>query len=266
MCNHGWWHCPRFLLGPLMGDYQPIHRDPNKTHYYTPYEEVPAAEKTFPMYISGNLRISNPGTARAIAEAAKVVRFVRMEDVWVTGYIAKYLHIQHQVMSLLYFNIFVFHKLNLISSFRNVLWSGVVLLKKQWSYIYKRQCRTQEWLSRIIWFHLSHLRLSLVFWESVISHLFTWHFISGLSNIFNFSNIMPIMLKYLIYLLLFCNCRWCYLNKCKNNIYDAWSNMKFIISLKMLSNCVVWISGRKNCFEPCIDVSFTLAEQFNVTF
>ena len=97
-----------------MGDYQPIHRDPNKTHYYTPYEEVPAAEKTFPMYISGNLRISNPGTARAIAEAAKVVRFVRMEDVWVTGYIAKYLHIQHQVMSLLYLNILVFHKFNLI--------------------------------------------------------------------------------------------------------------------------------------------------------
>ena len=86
-----------------MGDYQPIHRDPNKTHYYTPYEEVPAAEKTFPMYISGNLRINNPGTARAIAEAAKVVRFVRMEDVWVTGYIAKYLHIEHQVfMSLQY--------------------------------------------------------------------------------------------------------------------------------------------------------------------
>ena len=135
-----------------MGDYQPIHRDPNKTHYYTPYEEVPAGEKTFPMYISGNLRISNPGTARAIAEAAKVVRFVRMEDVWVTGYIAKYLHIQHQVfMSLhsVYEQSFIPTKLH-NQSYRNVLWNGVVLLKEQWSYIYKRQCRTQEWLSRII--------------------------------------------------------------------------------------------------------------------
>ena len=104
-----------------------------------------------------------------------------------------------------------------------MLWSGVVLLRKLWSYLNKRQCRTQEWLSRIIWFHLSHLRLNLVFWESAISHLFTWHFISGLSNIFNYSNIMLIMLKYLIYLLLFCICRWCYLNKCKNNIYDVWT-------------------------------------------
>ena len=71
------------------------------------------------------------------------------------------------------------------------------------------------------------------------------------------------MLKYLIYLLLFCICRWCYLNKCKNNIYDAWSNMKFIISLKMLSNCVVWKKKLFLQFEPCTDVSFTLAEQFN---
>ena len=80
---------------------QPIVRDPKNYKYYIPYDMVARTgepgKEFFPEYISGNLRISNPGTARAIAEAARVVRFLWLEDVWLTGYIAQYLHIQHQV-------------------------------------------------------------------------------------------------------------------------------------------------------------------------
>ena len=76
-------------------------RDPKNYKYYIPYDMVARTgepgKEFFPEYISGNLRISNPGTARAIAEAARVVRFLWLEDVWLTGYIAQYLHIQHLV-------------------------------------------------------------------------------------------------------------------------------------------------------------------------
>ena len=90
----------RFLLGVMMGR-QPIVRDPKNYKYYIPYDMVARTgepgKEFFPEYISGNLRISNPGTARAIAEAARVVRFLWLEDVWLTGYIAQYLHIEHLV-------------------------------------------------------------------------------------------------------------------------------------------------------------------------
>ena len=80
---------------------QPIVRDPKNYKYYIPYDMVARTgepgKEFFPEYISGNLRISNPGTARAIAEAARVVRFLWLEDVWLTGYIAQYLHIEHLV-------------------------------------------------------------------------------------------------------------------------------------------------------------------------
>ena len=91
-------------MGVMMGR-QPIVRDPKNYKYYIPYDMVARTGKPgkefFPEYISGNLRISNPGTARAIAEAARVVRFLWLEDVWLTGYIAQYLHIQHLVGILL---------------------------------------------------------------------------------------------------------------------------------------------------------------------
>ena len=87
-------------MGVMMGR-QPIVRDPKNYKYYIPYDMVARTgepgKEFFPEYISGNLRISNPGTARAIAEAARVVRFLWLEDVWLTGYIAQYLHIQHLV-------------------------------------------------------------------------------------------------------------------------------------------------------------------------
>ena len=94
----------RFLLGVMMGR-QPIVRDPKNYKYYIPYDMVARTgepgKEFFPEYISGNLRISNPGTARAIAEAARVVSFLWLEDVWLTGYIAQYLHIEHLVGILL---------------------------------------------------------------------------------------------------------------------------------------------------------------------
>ena len=74
---------------------QPIERH-HDHKLYVPYDELPVGE-FYPDYISGSLRISNPGTARRIVEAAQEVQFFRMEDVWVSGYIAQYLHIKLQV-------------------------------------------------------------------------------------------------------------------------------------------------------------------------
>ena len=84
----------RFLLGPVHYK-MPIERH-HDHKLYVPYDELPVAE-FYPDYISGSLRITNPGTARLIAEAAQEVQFFRMEDVWVSGYIAQYLDIELQV-------------------------------------------------------------------------------------------------------------------------------------------------------------------------
>ena len=85
----------RFLLGPVWHS-MPVLRDHGR--YHASYEDVPEGEEVYPTYISGWIRISSPGTARAIMEAAQVVRFFWIEDVWVTGYIAEYLQIEHQVL------------------------------------------------------------------------------------------------------------------------------------------------------------------------
>lgn len=82
-------------MGPVWHG-MPVLRDHGR--YHASYEEVPEGQKVYPTYISGWIRISNPGTARAIVEAAQVVRFFWIEDVWVTGYIAEYLQIEHQVL------------------------------------------------------------------------------------------------------------------------------------------------------------------------
>ena len=44
----------------------------------------------------------NSGTSKALAEAAKVLKFFWIDDVWVTGYLAKFLQIEHQVTKLSY--------------------------------------------------------------------------------------------------------------------------------------------------------------------
>ena len=51
----------------------------------------------YPNDCSGWIWITSPGTSKAVVEAAKTVRFFWIDDVWVTGYIAKHLKIEHQV-------------------------------------------------------------------------------------------------------------------------------------------------------------------------
>ena len=54
-------------------------------------------EESYPTGCSGWLWITSPGTSQAISEAAQVVRFFWIDDVWVSGFIAEHLKIQHQV-------------------------------------------------------------------------------------------------------------------------------------------------------------------------
>ena len=62
------------------------------------YDEVPASEgDIYPDYCQGWSYVLTPSTAAAIVEAAKHLRFVWVDDAWVTGYIATYLNITLQV-------------------------------------------------------------------------------------------------------------------------------------------------------------------------
>ena len=54
-------------------------------------------KESYPTDCSGWLWITSPGTSQAISEAAQVVRFFWIDDVWVSGFIAEHLKIQHQV-------------------------------------------------------------------------------------------------------------------------------------------------------------------------
>ena len=78
----------------------PILRDPN-SKWYASYEQVPKVgeegKESYPTDCTGWLWITSPGTSQAISEAAQVVRFFWIDDVWVSGFIAEHLKIQHQV-------------------------------------------------------------------------------------------------------------------------------------------------------------------------
>ena len=83
-----------------LGKNNPILRDKNSKHFAS-YEQVPKVgnegTEFYPSYCSGWLWITSPGTSQAISEAAQVVRFFWVDDVWVSGYIAEHLKIEHQV-------------------------------------------------------------------------------------------------------------------------------------------------------------------------
>ena len=89
----------KFLLCPVWRGL-PILRDPN-SKWYASYEQVPKVgekgKESYPTDCSGWLWITSPGTSRAISEASQVVRFFWIDDVWVSGFIADHLKIQHQV-------------------------------------------------------------------------------------------------------------------------------------------------------------------------
>ena len=92
----------RFLLCPVWRGL-PILRDPN-SKWYASYEQVPKVgeegKESYPTDCTGWLWITSPGTSQAISEAAQVVRFFWIDDVWVSGFIAEHLKIQHQVRRL----------------------------------------------------------------------------------------------------------------------------------------------------------------------
>ena len=73
-----------------------IQRDSGK--WIVSFDEIPASEPAvFPPYCQGWVYILTPATAAAMVEAAKHIRFLWIDDAWVTGYIAAALNITHQV-------------------------------------------------------------------------------------------------------------------------------------------------------------------------
>lgn len=60
-------------------------------------QDIPNGTELYPDDCTGWLWITSPGTASEIAKAAQIVKFFWIDDVWITGYIAKHLNIEHQV-------------------------------------------------------------------------------------------------------------------------------------------------------------------------
>ena len=103
----------------------PILRDPN-SKWYASYEQVPKVgeegKESYPTDCTGWLWITSPGTSQAISEAAQVVRFFWIDDVWVSGFIAEHLKIQHQVREITR-HIFIRVKL-IFSGGCSMVWCG----------------------------------------------------------------------------------------------------------------------------------------------
>jgi len=85
-----------FVLCPVRKNF-PILRD-KKNKWYVSYEELSKEEAKgtkYPNFCSGAFSIFTPGTAKRLAEKATSVKFLHLEDVWVTGYIVAALKIVH---------------------------------------------------------------------------------------------------------------------------------------------------------------------------
>ena len=61
-------------------------------------ESLQQGTESYPTCCSGYLWITSPGTSRAISEASQELTFFWIDDVWVSGYIAEHLKIEHQVL------------------------------------------------------------------------------------------------------------------------------------------------------------------------
>ena len=61
-------------------------------------ESLQQGTESYPTCCSGYLWITSPGTSRAISEASQELTFFWIDDVWVSGYIAQHLKIEHQVL------------------------------------------------------------------------------------------------------------------------------------------------------------------------
>jgi len=87
-----------FLVCPVAQGGSP-NRDPN-TKWYVSYEDLSKSENgtndvVYPPYCSGNIHLTNLGTAAKLVRAAESSKPLPIEDVWVTGYLAQKLGIQH---------------------------------------------------------------------------------------------------------------------------------------------------------------------------
>ena len=69
-------------------------RDPASKWFVSP-EEIPPTTLVYPTDCTGWLYLTNPGTAAALVRAATAVKFFWIDDVWVTGFLARHLAIQH---------------------------------------------------------------------------------------------------------------------------------------------------------------------------
>jgi len=70
-----------------------VFRD-NSSKWYVSYTEITndeAPDNVYPNYCTGWIYILNPGTAGRLAEAATRYKMFWIDDVWVTGYLVKYL-------------------------------------------------------------------------------------------------------------------------------------------------------------------------------
>ena len=93
----------RFLLCPVWRGL-PILRDPT-SKWYVSFKDIPKDEKAkegeefYPTSCAGWLYVTTPDTAMRLAAVAQTARFFWIDDVWVTGYLARELGIQHQDLS-----------------------------------------------------------------------------------------------------------------------------------------------------------------------
>ena len=88
-----------FLLCPVLRTL-PIMRDPHQK-WFVSYDDIPKHEDAdgdefYPPSCSGWLYITTPGTARRFANVSQGSKFFWIDDIWVTGYLAKVLGIEHQ--------------------------------------------------------------------------------------------------------------------------------------------------------------------------
>ena len=90
-----------FLLCPVLRTL-PILRDP-LSKWFVSYDDIPkqenaAGDQFYPKSCTGWIYITTPGTARRLAKAAINTWLFWIDDVWVTGFLAEKLRIEHQDM------------------------------------------------------------------------------------------------------------------------------------------------------------------------
>ena len=63
------------------------------------FEEIPADQTHYPPYCVGALYLASPATGNRLARAAATQQFFKLEDVWVTGLLARTAGLHHTQLS-----------------------------------------------------------------------------------------------------------------------------------------------------------------------